>query len=168
MLGTLLTLAGLILMSVAAGLLTPGDLLGALHRQSTTAPAQQPSNVDAPPAQAPAQAAPTKTPPAQVVPEPTPNDPSSPSAAIAAIQSELASALSDGQVSAGAADDLTGDINTLQDRLNSGRRADVQRSAAQVQRTLDSQVVDGSLDVGVGQELSRLLDIFVSLSAGTR
>jgi serine/threonine protein kinase len=147
LLGTGLALAGAILLSIAAGVLSPADLrLGGLRLGPTHHP-------DAPSASAPVVAPP---------PSPTPDDPSTPSAAMTAFEWELATAVNDGRINARAADDLSSDIQNLRDRVN--RRIGVQRSAQAVQRKVDSQVGDGQVDVTVGAELNRLLDVLIRLS----
>ena len=80
----------------------------------------------------------------------------------------MVSALDAGRIDARAANDLTDDIRNMRDRYNSGRAVDVQRSAQSVQRKLDGQVGQGKLDLGVGVELNRLLDILIRLSSGPR
>lgn len=144
--GTGLTLAGVVLIAVAAGLLSPDGLrLGGFGRGSV------PSSAASQPA-----------------PSPTPRDPSTPTAAMTAIESEVAAALDDGRIDAEAANDLADDVRGMRDRFNSGRRAEVSRRALDVQRRLDEQVGDGDLDGTVGAELSRLLDILIRLSATTQ
>jgi eukaryotic-like serine/threonine-protein kinase len=147
LLGTGLALIGAILLSIAAGVLSPADLrLGGLRLGTTQHP-------DAPSSSAPAVAPPQS---------PTPDDPSTPSAAMTAFEWELATAVNDGRINARAADDLSSDIQNLRDRVN--RRIGVQHSAQAVQRKVESQVGDGQVDVTVGAELNRLLDVLIRLS----
>ncbi len=147
-LGAGLALVGVLFISIAAGVLTPADLgLG------SRGGASQGDGVP--------------TGPAVLAPvSPTPNDPSTPSAAMTAMEAEVASALSTGRIDARAARDLSSDIKTIRDRLN--RQSDIQRSGAAFQRKVDNQVGDGDMDVSVGAELSRLMDILMRLSSSAR
>jgi hypothetical protein len=146
--GTGLALLGVLFISIAAGALSPADLgLGGLGGISQG---------KAPPA-GPAVLTP---------PSPTPNDPRTPTAAMTAIETEVASALSAGRIQARAASDLSTDIKSIRDRFN--RQSDIQRSGQAFLRTVDNQVGDGDLDVSVGAELNRLMDILMRLSDGSQ
>jgi hypothetical protein len=166
--GTCLALVGLVLISVAAGLLTPADLrlglFGGDSQPPTVAPVQvQPSQVQPKPGILDDNGANES----RSEPTPTPRDPSTASAALTAIESAVATALDSGRIDANAAEELADDIRGLRDRFTSGRRGDIQRRALAVQRQLDTQVGAGNLDGSVGAELSRLLDILIRLSRGT-
>ena len=176
--GTCLALVGLVLISVAAGLLTPADLRLGLFDGDPQSPTAAPVQAQ------PNQVQPNQVQPNQVQskpgaldhnganeslpePTPTPRDPSTASAALTAIESAVATALDGGRIDANAAKDLADDIRSLRDRFTSDRRGDIQRRALAVQRKLDTQVGAGNLDGSVGAELSRLLDILIRLSRGT-
>jgi serine/threonine-protein kinase len=93
-----------------------------------------------------------------------PSDPTTPSAAFSAIESTIATALSDGRIDANAARDLADDVRYLRDRFDNGRERDVQRRAENVQKRLNDDVDGGEFDAGVATELTRLLDILIRLT----
>jgi hypothetical protein len=93
-----------------------------------------------------------------------PSDPTTPSAAFSAIESTIATALSDGRIDANAASDLADDVRYLRDHFDDGRERDVQRKAESVQKRLSNDVDDGDFDAGVATELTRLLNILIKLT----
>jgi hypothetical protein len=164
--GTCLTLAGIVAISVAAGLVTSKglrvDFFSRAHQLATTAPAAPGQPVPA--------ASPTTLNPSTSdanVPNLNAPDPTTPAAAMTAIESQVTTALNAGRIDARMARDISADIKTMRDRFDAGRSNDVARRAQVVQRNVDSQVAQGNLDTGVGAEVSRLLDILIQLSDTT-
>jgi hypothetical protein len=165
LMGTCLTLAGIVAISVAAGLVTSKglrvDVFSPAHQLATTAPAQ--------PAPVP-EASPTALDPTTGganVPNLNAPDPTTPAAALTAIESQVSTALNAGRMDAQMAKDIRIDIKTMRDRFDAGRSNDAARRAQVVQRNVDNQVAQGTLDTGVAAKLSRLLDILIQLSDAT-
>jgi serine/threonine-protein kinase len=165
LMGTCLTLAGIVAISVAAGLVTSKglrvDVFSPAHQLATTAPAQ--------PAPVP-EASPTALDPTTGganVPNLNAPDPTTPAAALTAIESQVSTALNAGRMDAQMAKDIRIDIKTMRDRFDAGRSNDAARRAQVVQRNVDNQVAQGTLDTGVAAKLTRLLDILIQLSDAT-
>jgi eukaryotic-like serine/threonine-protein kinase len=163
LLSTCLTLVGIVVISIAAGLLTSKglrvDVFSRAHELATAAPAQPA------PAASPTPLDPTTS--NANVPNLNAPDPTTPDAAMTAIESQVTTARNAGRIDAQVARDIGADIKTMRGRFNAGRSSDVQRLAQIFQRKVDSQVAQGYVDTGVGAELTRLLDILVQLSDAT-
>jgi hypothetical protein len=166
LMGTCLTLAGIIAISVAAGLVTSKglrvDVFSRAHQLATAAPVAPAQPV---PAASPTTLNPTTS--NANVPNLNAPDPTTSAAALTAIESQVTTALNTGRIDNQVATDIRADIKTMRDRFDAGRSNDVARRAQIVQRNVDSQVAQGNLDTGVGAELTRLLDILVQLSDAT-